>query len=184
MDRRALNGPSETDEADWQARSCVQKEPKTRFVLRTLIIGLGLAFLDVALDSRDEEEPCNDIADTNRDEAQTNLNSTESPLLIHQSEGLNEHEDEGVGKAREERKNQDNRLGKEHLEGADPGDEDLLSREAVSEWDKLVRTPNVLARLLAALLGDAVHQDGGSSLGNSEAVNKLDESTQNELDPD
>ena len=183
MNGWALNGPSETDQTDWQTGCSVKKEPQSRLVLSFLVIGLSLTFLDVAPDRRNEEQPSDHVTDTDTNEAQTDLDSGKVPLLVHKAVGLDEHEDQSVGETREERENQDDGLGQEHLEGAHPGDQDFLGGESLAEGNELVRTPEVLA-LGAALLSNAVHHDGGSSLRDSEEVDELDGTSKDELDPD
>jgi len=185
VDGRALDGPGKADEADRQAGSGVQQEPEARLVLGTLVVGLGRALLDVALDGGDEEQPCNDVADADGDEAEANLHGAKVPLLVHERKGLNEHEDEGVGETREQRQDQHDGLGEEHLEGADPGGENLLGREAVAEGHQLVGAPDVgTGVLLSPALGDAVHHDGGAGLGDGEEVDDLDKAAEDELHPD
>lgn len=140
---RALNRPGETKQADRQARSGVEEEPQSGLILSMFVFGFELALLDVALDGRNEEQPGKEVADADRNERQSDLDGGEVPLFVDQSEGLNEHEDERVGETREQRKCEHDGLGEEHAERTDPSQEDLLGREAVTEWDKLVRAPDV-----------------------------------------
>lgn len=184
MNRGALNRPRESDEADWQAGSRVQEEPQPRLVLRPLVVGFRMSLLDVTLNSRDEQQPCEKVSNTDGDEGKTDLNGAEFPLPVHEAKGLDEHEDEGIRETREKRENQDNRLGEEHLEGADPGVHDLLGREPVGERNKLVGAPDVGVALFAFSLGDLVHHDGGTGLGHGEEVDGLDDDAEDELDPD
>ena len=185
VDRRTLNGPRKADEADGKAWRRVQQEPQSRLVLCPLVVGLLAPLLDVPLDGRDEGDPGNHVSNTNGDESQADLNGGKAPLLVHETKGLNEHEDEGVGETREEGEDEDNGLSEEHAEGADPGGDDLLGREALAEGDELIRTPDVGCRIrLAATLGDAVHHDGAARLGHGEEVHELDEATKDKLDPD
>lgn len=184
VQRRAGRRPGETNETDGQARSSIQQEPETRFVLRALVVGLELSLLDVTLDGRDEYDPGKQVTDTNGAESKTDLDGIKVPLLVHESEGLDEHEDEGIGETRQERQDQDDGLSEEHLEGSHPCLEDLLDREALAEGDKLIGTPDVEAGvLLAPALRNAVHHDSGASLGNGEEVDELNDATEDELHP-
>jgi hypothetical protein len=182
---RTLNCPSKSDETNGQARRSVQQEPQTRLILRSLIIGLLVPLLDVPSDGRDKEDPGNHISDTDGDETQADLDGRKAPLLIHKGEGLDEHEDEGVGETREQGEDEDNGLGEEHAERADPGGDDLLGRESLAEGDKLVGTPDIGSRIrLTTTLGDTVHHDGAARLRHGEEMYDLDEATKDKLDPD
>lgn len=183
MNRRSLNCPSEADKANGQTGSSVKKEPKTRLILRTLIIWLLITLLDVALDGRNEEQPSNQVSNADGNERKANFNSGKVPLVINESKGLDEHEDECIRKSRQERKHQNNGLREKHLERPHPGNEDLLGREAIPERDKFVRAPDVLA-ILSASLRNSVHHNGRSGLGNGEEMDNLDKAAENELNPD
>jgi len=65
-----------------------------------LVIWLGAALVDVALDGRDEGEPGDEVSNKNRNEGETELYSAETPLLVDESERLDEHEDESVRETR------------------------------------------------------------------------------------
>lgn len=92
-------------------------------------------------------------------------------MLVYQREGLNEHEDESVGEAREQREHQDNGLGQEHLKWTNPGEEHLLGRESVTERHQLIWPPDIGAGiLLSPLLRNAVHHNGGSRFGDRSKV--------------
>ena len=185
MNWRAGGSPRESDEADWQTWSGVQKPPKTGFVLGRFVVGLCVSFFDVALDSWDEREPSDKISDQNRDEGETLFLDSEVVLFVYQGEGLNEHKDQSIGEATEERQSENDGLGQEHLEWPGPCDQDFLSRESLSERYELVWPVEVggLAAL-ASLLRNFVHHNGGSGLGNADEVQKLDKATEDELDPD
>ena len=55
-----------------------------------------MSLSDIPLDDRNERDPCNNISDTNGDESQSKGNGTEVPLIVHQSERLDEHEDKSI----------------------------------------------------------------------------------------
>lgn len=72
---RPLRSPCEANEADWQARSQVQQEVQSRLVLNSLIVWMRLTLLNVALDRWNEQDPRNNVADTDGNEGQSNLYS-------------------------------------------------------------------------------------------------------------
>lgn len=153
--------------------------------MSSLVVGLCLAFSDVAFDSWDERDPADKVADTDGDKCKTDLDGSEAPLLVNDGKRLNKHEDEGVGETREKRQSQDNGLGEEHLEWSTPSDQDLLGGEAIPEWNKLVRTVDVcIDTRLAPLLGNVVHHDCTPSFGYDDQMKNLDESSKDELNPD
>jgi hypothetical protein len=190
VDRRALDRPGEAEEADWQARGGVEEEPQAGLVLRALVLGFVAALLFVAPDGRDEQRPCDHVTYTDGQESEADFEGLEVPLLVDEHEGLNEHEDQGVGETGQQGQDEHDGLGEEHLEGTDPGHEDLFGGEAVFEGDEFVGTPDVgfLAAVLdgfgAALLGDAVQHDCCAGFGDGEEVDGLDEAAEDQLDPD
>lgn len=84
MDRWASACPSEDDETDRKAWRGVQQPPKTCLVLRLLIIGVVATKALVALDSREEREPRDEIANTDSDEGQSNSVGGKVPLLVYE----------------------------------------------------------------------------------------------------
>lgn len=65
------------------------------------VAGVVLALLDIPSDGWYEREPGDEVADQDGDESKTYLNSIEFILIsIEETEGLNEHEDEGVAETR------------------------------------------------------------------------------------
>ena len=95
-------------------------------------------------------------------------------LGVDKGEGLDEHEDEGVAESGEEREGEDNGFGEEHLEGTDPGDDDLFEGESLLEGCDFVGPIEVgVCAGLASLLGDSVHHDGSSSLGDEDKMSEL-----------
>lgn len=143
MDWWALDGPCKTKETNRKAGSGVEQEPQAGLVLCTLVLRFVTTLFLVAPDGRNEQCPCDDISDTNGKECETDLESLEVPLIVDQCERLDEHKNQSVGETREKRQDEDNGLGKEHLEGTNPGDHDLFGGEAVLEGDELVRTPDI-----------------------------------------
>ena len=190
VDWGTLDRPGEAEEADWQAGGGVEEEPEAGLVLGAFVLGFVAAFLFVAPDGWDEEGPGDAVAYTDGQEGETDFEGLEVPLAVDKHEGLDEHEDQGVGETGEERQDQHDWLGKEHLERTDPGDDDFFGGEAVFEGDEFIRSPNigfsatVLDGLLTTLLSDAVQHDRCASFGDGEEVNGLDEAAKDELDPD
>ena len=168
---RAGGCPSEADQADWEAGCCVEKPPETGLVLCSFVVRLSLAFSDVTFDSWEERDPTDEVTDADGDECKTDLNGAETPLLVDNREGLNEHEDERIGETREKGQGHNDWFSEEHLEWSNPGDQDLLGGEAVPEWNKLIGTPDVLVfARLPSLLGNVVHHDGAPGFGHVDEV--------------
>lgn len=183
MNGRPTTCPSEADETDGQARRRVEKPFQTRLILSSLTVRVFLAFANVALDSRDEGHPGNDVANTNAAESKANLRCAEAPSCVHNAERLDEHEDEGIGESGEERQHQDDGLRDEHLEGSNEVNCKFLAREALLERDNLLRAPYVFTGLPPPL-GSAIHKNGGSGLRDKDQVNELDRAAKDELNPD
>lgn len=173
----------EDEETKREARREVEKPPKAGLVLCMLVIRPCPSLCRVALDCRDEGQPCNDITDSDGDEGQANVVVVEIPLRVDETEGLDLHENESICEARQERQDQDDGLGKEHGEWTNPGVDELAPCKALTEWLDFVGAPDVLA-ILPALLGDVVDHDSGAGLGDSDQVQDLDKGTEDELDPD
>lgn len=177
--------PGETEESDGKAGGGVEQEPQPGLVLRFLVVGIGLSFFDVAADGGDEGRPGDAVAHPYRDEGETDLHGGEAVLFVDDGEGLDEHEDQGVGEAGEEAEDEDDGFGEEHAEGPDPGLEDFFDAEAFAERGQFVRTPDVgVGVFFAATFGDAVHHYGCAGLGDGEGVEGLDGAAEDELDPD
>mgnify|MGYP006900021351 CR=1 FL=1 len=184
VDRRPQAGPGESDETEGQARGRVEEPPQPGLVLGALIVGLLAPLDNVASDDGEEGQPRDGVAHQDGDEGQAQLDGTEIPLFVDEGEGLDEHEDEGVAETAQQGQRQDDRLGDEHPERADPGDQDLLHGEALLEGDELVGAIDVgVLAALAPLLGDAVHQDGRPGLGDKQQVHNLHKRAEDELDP-
>ncbi len=148
------------------------------------VAGVVFALLDIPSDGWYEREPGDEVADQDGDESKTYLNSIELILVsIEETEGLNEHEDQGVAETRQEGQREDNGLGQEHLEWSSPSNEDLFDRESLLERCDLVGTPDVFA-LGASLLCDFVHHDGRPGFGYEKEMSELDCASKDELNPD
>ena len=103
-------------------------------------------------------------------------------LCVDEGEGLDEHEDESVAETGEEGQGQDDGFGKEHLEGTDPGDEDLFDGKSLLERGDFIRSVEVgVGAVLASLLGDSVHHDGSSGLGDEDKMEELNKATKDQL---
>lgn len=142
------------------------------------------AVFSVSLDGWDEEQPGNNVPDANGAEGETYLNGVEVVLLVDKREGLDEHEHQGIGKARQKRQDQNDGLSDEHPERPEPGYDDFLSVETFSSGSNFVGSPDVHARvLLPSLLRNLVHHDGGSGLRDEDEMGKLDSASEDQLDP-
>lgn len=160
MDRGSGRSPSEDDETDGQARGGIQEPPESRFILRLFVVWLGLPLCDVSLDDWYEGKPSDEVSDQDRNERQPEFIGVEAPLFVDQREGLDEHEDEGIAEATEERQGEDDWLCEVHLERSDPGKHDLLGGKSFSEGNKLIRAIDVgLLSALASPLGNLIHHD-------------------------
>ena len=105
-------------------------------------------------------------------------------LCVDEGERLDEHEDESVTESREEGERQDDRLGKEHFEGTDPGNKDLFEGESLLEGGDFVGSVDVgVGAVLASLLGDPVHHNSNSGLGNKSKMGELNSATKDQLIP-
>ena len=103
-------------------------------------------------------------------------------LGVDDGEGLDEHEDEGITESGEEGEGEDNGFGEEHLEGADPGDEDLFERESLLERRDFVGPVEVgVCAVLASLLSNPVHHDGGSGLWDEDKMSELNGAAEDQL---
>ena len=141
-----------------------------------------LAVFLVSPDGWDEHEVCDQVADQDGDEREALGDSAPIVLGVDEGEGLDEHEDERVTESGEEGEGKDNGFGEEHLEGTDPGDEDLFERESLLERGDFIGTVKVGARaVLASLLGNPVHHDGSSSLGDEDKVSELNGTAEDQL---
>lgn len=183
VDWGAIAGEGEDEEAKREARREIEKPPEAGLVLSMLIVRPGSPLVRVSLNSRDEGKPGNDVADSDRDEGQADVVVVEIPLCVDETEGLDLHEDESVCETGQERQNQDDGLGEEHGERANPCVDELAPGEALTEGLDLVGAPDVLA-VLSPLLGDVVNHDGGAGLGDGDQVQDLDEAAEDKLNPD
>ena len=169
VDGRAAARPGEADQTDGEARGRVEEEPEAGFVLGFFVVGIIVAFLDVAADGGDEEGPGDEVADQDGQEGEALGDDAEVPLGVDEAEGLDEHEDEGVAEAGEEGERQDDGFGEEHLERSDPGDEDFFDGEAFPEGGEFVGSPDVLS-FLAPLLGNVIQHNRRPRLGHEDKV--------------
>lgn len=141
--------------------------------------------MNVSFDGWNEECPSDEISNQQWNEGQSNINCAEIPLLVDQRERLDEHEDESITETTEEGERKDNRLGEEHLKWPNHRRAKFLDSKSLFERNKFVWSPQVESGiLLTSLLGNVVHHDGASGFGNEEEVKKLDETAENELEPD
>ena len=107
---------------------------------------------------------------------------TEVVLFVDKREGLDEHEDKGVTETGEQGQGEDDGFGEEHLEGADPGDNDLFEGESLLKGRDLVGSVKVgVCAVLASLLRDFVHHDGDSGLGHEEEMSGLNGDAEDKL---
>lgn len=155
----------EDQKTEGQGRGSPQQEVHAGFVLGVLVVGVLLALLAGHGERRQEDQVAGEVADTDGDERETDLRGAEVPLVEDDREGLDEHEDEGVGETGQQRQSQDNGLSQEHAEGPEHGVDQLAPGEALAEGLDLVGAVDVgvLAGLSAAL-GDfvpAVRVSGG-----------------------
>lgn len=183
MERWPLNGPCKADEADWQAGRGIEEEPQPGFILRLLVTRFVSSLFDVPADGGDEEQPGDEVSNSQREEGQANLIDLERPLFIHKGPGLHEHEDQGVTEATEERQCQDDWFREEHLEGADPSDQNFAHVEPIAKRFKLIGAPDVFARSLAPSLRDFVHNNGRTRFRDKEEMHGLNCTTKDKLDP-
>ena len=101
---------------------------------------------------------------------------------VDEGEGLDEHEDEGVAESGEEGEGEDDGFGEEHLEGTDPGDEDLFEGESLLEGCDFIGPIDVRVRaVLASFLGDPVHHDGSSGLRDEDEMKELNSAAEDQL---
>lgn len=136
----------------------------------------------VSPDGWDEQEVGDQVAHQNWDERETLGDSAPVILGVDEGERLDEHEDEGVAESGEEGEGEDNGFSEKHLEGTDPGDDDLFERESLLERCDLIGPVEVgSCAVLASLLGDPVHHDGGSGLGDEDEVSKLNGAAEDQL---
>lgn len=117
----------------------------------------------------DEQSIGDEVPNQDWDKRETLGDGTKIVLGVDEGEGLDEHENEGIAEAGKEGKRENDGFGEEHLEGPDPGDNDLFERESRLEGRNFVGPVEVRLRsVLASLLGDPVHHDGGSGLRNED----------------
>ena len=103
---------------------------------------------------------------------------------VDEGEGLDEHEDEGIAESGEEGEGEDDGFGEKHFEGTDPGDDDLFERESLLEGRNFIGPVEVgVCAVLASLLGDPVHHDGNSGLGDEDQVSELNGAAEDQLHP-
>ena len=185
VQRRARTGPGETDQSNGQTRRGVEQPPESRLILHVLIERVLLSLRGVLPDNREERKPGDDIADQDRQEGETQGDGAKVPVLVHQSKGLDEHEDQRIAETTEQRKSQHDRLGHQHLEGANPGDQDLAHGEPLAPGEDFIGAVDVEAGvLLALLLGELVEHDSRAGFGDEQEMHNLDKSTEDKLDPD
>ena len=107
-----------------------------------------------------------------------------SPIVVgvDEREGLNKHEDEGVTESGEEGESEDDGFGEEHLERTEPGEDDLFEGEPLLKGCDFVGPVYVgVCAVLASLLGDPIHHDGSSGLGDENKMNKLNNAAKDQL---
>ena len=127
------------------------------------------AILFVSPNRWDEESIGDEVPDQDWDKRKTLCDGTKIVLSVDEGEGLDEHEDEGIAEAGKEGERKNDGFSEEHLEGPDPGDDDLLEGETPLEGRDFVGPVEVRVRsILASLLGDPVHHDSGSGLRNED----------------
>ena len=102
MERWAGASPCKTDETDWEAGCSVEEEIEAGFILCFFGIGILLSFSDVAFDGGNEGEPGEEVADQNWDEGEALGYGSETPLGVDESEGLYEHENQGIRESGQE----------------------------------------------------------------------------------
>lgn len=136
----------------------------------------------MSVDEGEEGEVGDEVADYDGNEGKTLSRCSEVPLLVDRLEGFEEGEDEGVGEPREKRETEHDWFANEHLERADPDDQDFFDSESV--LFELVRSIYVGLSCLAPLLGQSVQDDCRSCFWHEQKVRQLHGSTEDELDPE
>ena len=103
-------------------------------------------------------------------------------LCVDEGEGLDEHKDESITESGEEGEGQDDGLGEEHLEGTDPGDDDLFEGESLLEGGDFIGSVEVgVGAVLASLLGDSIHHDRDSGLRDEDEMGELNSAAKDQL---
>ena len=180
--RWTSGSPCEPNETEREARCCVEKPPEAGLVLSFLIVRVCLTVFYVPLDGWDKQSVGDEVADQDRNEGKALRDNSEIVLRVDEGERLNEHEDKGVAESGEEGEDENDGFGKEHLEGTDPGNEDLLERESLLEGCDFVGSVDVgVGAILASLLGDPIHHDSSPSLWNKNKMSELNSAAEDQL---
>lgn len=182
---RARRCPGETKKTNSLERSHPQQPVEATLWLHGVRSVLSHEFL-IAGEEGHKAEPGDEIANSDGDVGESDLNGAEAPLFVHRAVRLEESEDQSVGETGEKRQAEDDWLGEEHAERAQHGDGQLLGwqtlEEATADFVGTVEV-GVLARL-ALLLCDAVKDASNAGLRDQEEVKSLSNDTEDELNPE
>jgi len=118
-----------------------------------------------------------------RDEGEADLRRGEVPPSKNKGEAVETGEDEGIAESAEQGEEGNDGLGQEELVRSPHELENVLGVEALEEAaPDLVGTIDVqVLTRLAAASGFMIEKDGGTSLGDDEEVDNLDDDTEDEL---